>query len=513
MKPAGDRKIVMIGDDQPSVEGCDGERSASPISQFSPTPPPQKPSPPSSIRSVRSSTKTTRSFVQTLKGAAKAATYAIGQGKPSSSKASKSKEMDTASEGERDITPTQHHTTKAGDVKAAILAQEEAIFNRVANWTPPNNDHLVYWDPLSGTRGDIDLDTFLGCEFKAAAYTKRYDIRGWLMYRHLSYPNTDVYIYLPVDIPLEEMQVSYFLACCGLQIFPEDMRDYVVPSCILKYLTNAGTESNPHWILAGDANPFIPVHRVGATDDDATGDVYVSPQPQNLPEYIKQEEAEGPLPLPRHGEVRADVLGNPDAWGASPAITYRTPSLELPKMEGKGKGKERSMSPHRYMSPTPPPMGPTPPGNQLAVFPQVDVPFSNPVVPQGAPMGGYVRGHPDQVDSAGNRFSFGVSQSPVVPDHNWHVFPRSEDRNAAVKGINITETLRKGLNGKKHVPTPFPKNENMYVRSWDDVIVIPKGEYVAAGGRNGHFKSKTYGSDTIPDVPQAAFVDEGDTDA
>ncbi|KAF8651495.1 hypothetical protein AX16_004793 [Volvariella volvacea WC 439] len=423
--------------------------------------------------------------------------------------------MDTAPEGERDITPTQHHASKAGDMKAAILAQEEAIFERVANWTPSNNNHLVQWDPLSGTRGDIDIDTFLGCEFKAAAYTRRYDIRGWLLYRHLSYPNTEVYIYLPMDIPLEEMQVSYFLACCGLQIFPEEMRDYQVPTCIIKHLTNAGSNSNPHWILAGDANPFIPVHRVGATDDDATGDPYSSPQLMQGPtRQIKQEEAEGPLdPTSREAIAPTGISNNPESWGESPAITYRTPSLELPTGMDKGKERERSMSPHRYLSPTPLPTGLTPPGNQLAVFPQVDVPFSNPIVPQGAPMGGSVRGHPDQVDSAGNRFSFGVSQSPIVPDHNWHVFSRSEDRNAAVKGINITETLRKGTNGKKHVPTPFPRNENVYIRNWDEVLVIPKGEYIAARGRNGKFKSKTYGSNTIPDVPQAAFVDEGDSDA
>ncbi|KAF8644664.1 hypothetical protein AX16_008324 [Volvariella volvacea WC 439] len=433
-------------------------------------------------------TKTTRSFVQTLKGAAKAATYAIGQGKPSSSKALKAKEMDTATEGERDITPTQHHARKAGDIQASVLAKEEEIFERVANWTPPNNDHLVYWDPLSGTQSEVDTNTFLGCEFKAAAYTKRYDIKGWMLYRTFKYPNTDVFIYLPANIPLEEMQVCFFLACCGLQIFPEEMRDYRVPQCILKFLTNAGLDTNPHWILAGDANPFIPVHRVGSTDDDVTGDIYTSPEPVTSAERhdIKSEEAEGLLHS-HNGHVaesrgpaeEADVVQTKEDWSMSPATTYRTPSVGNIPLD-KGKGRERSMSPHRYLSPMPALTAPTPPANQLAVYLQINIPFQSLVIPQEAPTAGSVQGRPTQVDSL---------------------------------GTNITETLRNGVNRKKHVPTPYVRGENMFIRSWDDILVIPKMEYVKAGGRNGRFKSKTYDSDTIPDVPQAAFVDEGDADA
>ncbi|KAF8653437.1 hypothetical protein AX16_003945 [Volvariella volvacea WC 439] len=475
MKPTGDRKIVTIGVDQPDVEGSEG--------------------------------------------AAKAAMYAIGQGKPGLSKAGKAKEIDTAAEGERDITPTQHHARKAGDLQASILAKEEEIFERVANWTPPNNDHLTYWDPLSGSRGDIDVDTFLGCEFKAAAYTRRYDIRGWILYRTHKYPNTDVYIYLLVDIPLEEMQVSYFLACCGLQIFPDELRDYQVPACIRKFLTNAGSDTNPHWILAGDTNPFIPVHRVGVTDDDAAGDIYASPEPAtSVAEHkMKQEEAEGLTRLHNDANVRsggpaaeANIAQATGDWGVSPATIYRTPSMSAIPTQFKGKERERSMSPHRYLSPTPAPTGPTPPGNQLAVYPQVNIPFTNPVIPQGETSRGAVQGRPEQVDSLGNRYSFGVTQTPEIPDSNWHVFAISNERNITLKGQNITETLRKGVNEKKHIPTPYEKGDNVYIKSWDDIKVISKTEYLRAGGKTGHFYSKTYDSDSIPEVPQAVFVEERD---
>ncbi|KAF8647189.1 hypothetical protein AX16_006861 [Volvariella volvacea WC 439] len=449
MKPAGAR--TAIGSDQPDVEGSDGERSASPISQFSPTPPPLKPSPPSSIRSVRSTTKTTRSFVQTLKGAAKAATYAIGQGKPSSSKASKAKEMDTAPEGERDITPTQHHATKAGDIRAAILAHEEAIFERVANWTPPNNDHLVHWDPLSGACGEIDLNTFLGCEFKAAAYTKRYDIRGWLLYRHHTYPNTEVYIYLPMDIPLEEMQ---------------DMRDYKVSACILKHLTNAGSETNPHWILAGDANPFIPVHRVGATDEDAYGDVYTSPRPAqegHTPAIKQEDEAEGPL-YPPKDTARNDPVEGAEAykvaenWGESSATTYRTPSI-----------------------------GVTPPPRQSTDW-----------------------SHPPLQSTSGLRLwvPFEGTQPKWMP---WATDIPLECLNLLLSLITTGTSLQRAkteTSPLRGLTLPRPSEKGSTAKN----ISRPQ-EYVKAGGQNGRFKSKTYGSDTTPDVPQAAFVDDGDASA
>ncbi|KAF8648979.1 hypothetical protein AX16_006093 [Volvariella volvacea WC 439] len=483
MKATGARKATVIGQDQPDVEGPDGERSASPISQFSPTPPPQKTSPPVSIRSVRSTTKTTRSFVQTIKGATKAATYAIGQGKPSSSKAEKAKQMDTSLKDERDITLTKHHATKAGDLQASILAQEEAIFERVANWTPPNNDHLVANSRLQPILEDM---IFAGGYYTANLNTQ---IRKYTF----------------------TFQLTFHWKKC---------RNFKVPTCILKYLTNAGSESNPHWILAGDANPFIPVHRVGVNDDDALGESYNSPEPIPSAERRKvkhEEEAHGLLtPHDSHEAlsggpaVEANVSQVTRDWGVSPATTYRTPSMGAIESLTRGDARKRSMSPHRYLSPTPVPTGPTPLANQLAVYPQVNTPFSSLVIPQGERHMGSVRGQPDQIDSAGNRYSFGVSQSPVVPDNNWHVFARSEDRNVALKGQNITETLINGVNGKKHIPTPYGKGDNVYVRSWDDVIVVSKEEYKKAGGRSGHFKSKTYGSDTISDVPQAAFVDEGD---
>ncbi|KAF8641664.1 hypothetical protein AX16_009853 [Volvariella volvacea WC 439] len=333
-KLAGARKVTVIGRNQPMTEGDNA-------------------------------TKTTRSLVNTLKGAAKAASYAIGQGKPSSSKASKAKEMDTLSEGERDVTPTQHHSSIVGEKLANTLSHEESIFECVVGWTPPNNDHLVHWDPLSGTRGEIDVETFLGCEFKAAAYTTRYDICGWILYRTFKYPNTDVYIYLPADILLEQMQLSYFL-CCGLQIFLEDMRDYTVPTCVVKHLTNAGSEKNPHWILAGDANPFIPVHRIGAKDEDAEGIMYNSPEqtPYTGHEVKHEDKAEGltehliaheaksgsPTEEARYGEAVRD-------WSMSPAATYRTPSIGITSIigavEANMEQSGRSMSPHRYLSPTP----------------------------------------------------------------------------------------------------------------------------------------------------------------
>ncbi|KAF8646073.1 hypothetical protein AX16_007405 [Volvariella volvacea WC 439] len=509
-KPAGARKVTVIGRNQPATESDDGERSASPISQFSPTPPPpEKPSPLASVRSTRSTAaKTTRSLVNTLKGAAKAATYAIGQGKPGSSKAAKARDMDTSSVGERDITPTQHHSSKAGDAYASTLSQEEAIFESIAGWTPPNNDHLIYWDPLSGATSNVDPDTFLGCKFKAAAYTRRYDIRGWILYRTLEYPNTQVFIYLPADIPLNQMQMSYFLSCCGLQIFPDDIRDYTVPTCILKYLTNVGSDSNPHWILAGDTNPFIPVHRVGARDDDADGIEYTSP-----------EQTPNPQPVVKHEDRSDDSSRYGEAvkeWTTSPAETYRTPSMglmEAAKMAGVTTGHEgRSMSPHRYLSPTPASSIPPPPPNQLAAFPQITIPFQDPVIPQGSTRGS-VKGQPDQVDALGNRYSFGLSQTPQVPDKNWHAFARDEDRNVALKGINVTDMLRDGVKGKKHIPTPYGQGDNLFLRSWDDVKVVSRKEYLEAGGKNGQFMSRSYGSNVLPDVPQAAFVEKGDTEA
>ncbi|KAF8647419.1 hypothetical protein AX16_006721 [Volvariella volvacea WC 439] len=484
--PKSGAKSADIGQDQAQTGGNDGERPASPISQFSPTPPPNpKPSPPSSIRSVRSTAKTTRSFVQTLKGAAKAATYAIGQGRPTSSKAGKAKEMDTSSDDERDITPTKHHASKAGDSTAARLAAEQRIFEE----TPVEN--------------------FLGCEFKAAAYTEKYDILGWILHRSFQYPNTDVHIYLPVDIPFEQMQ------------------GYDVPQCIVRHLTNAGSDENPHWILAGDANPFIPVHRVGAVDDDAQGETYTSPEREDADNHEASDNITRGDPAKGQDDTHASheaPSGGPteeskgvkveDDWSMSPMMTYRTPSVGLTGQTPTGTPTthipwNRSMSPHRYMSPTPAPTGPTPPGNQLAVFPQVTTPFSLPIIPSR----GSVHRQPDQIDSNGNRYSFGVSQTPQVPDNNWHAFARDESRNVALKGQNITNALREGVKGKKHILTPYPKGDNLYIRSWDEVKVVSRDEYMKAGGKSGKFMSWSYGSDTLPDVPQAAFVEKDDTAA
>ncbi|KAF8641663.1 hypothetical protein AX16_009852 [Volvariella volvacea WC 439] len=60
---------------------------------------------------------------------------------------------------------------------------------------------------------------------------------------------------------------------------------------------------------------------------------------------------------------------------------------------------------------------------------------------------------------------------------------------------------------------PYAQGDNMFLRSWDDVKIVSRKEYLDAGGRNGQFMSKSYGSDTLSDVPQAAFVDKGDAEA